>query len=71
MDAETSARLLVVEDESFIADALSASLRFRGFPVQVAGTGQDALSIIARETPDLVLLDVVLPDIDGFTLTRQ
>jgi two-component system, OmpR family, response regulator len=66
-----SARLLVVEDESYIADALATSLRFRGFPVQVVGNGQDALEIIAREPPDLVLLDVMLPDIDGFTLTRQ
>jgi two-component system, OmpR family, response regulator len=71
MDADTPARLLVVEDESFIADALSTSLRFRGFPVRVAGTGQDALDIIAREPPDLVLLDVMLPDVDGFTLTRR
>ena len=67
---EDSARLLVVEDEPFIADALSTSLRFRGFPVQVAHTGRAALSIIAREPPDLVLLDVMLPDTDGFTLTR-
>jgi two-component system OmpR family response regulator len=66
-----SARLLVVEDESYIADALATSLRFRGFPVQVVGNGQDALEIIAREPPDLVLLDVMLPDIDGFTLTQQ
>lgn len=67
---EESARLLVVEDESFIADALSTSLRFRGFPVRVAGTGREALDIITREPPDLVLLDVMLPDTDGFTLTR-
>jgi two-component system OmpR family response regulator len=63
--------LLVVEDESYIADALCTSLRFRGFPVRVAGSGRDALDIIAREPPDLVLLDVMLPDVDGFTLTRQ
>jgi two-component system, OmpR family, response regulator len=64
-------RLLVVEDESYIADALSTSLSFRGFTVQTANTGRDALGIIAREPPDLVLLDVMLPDTDGFTLMRQ
>jgi len=64
-------RLLVVEDESYIADALSTSLRFRGFSVRTAQSGRDALDIIAREPPDLVLLDVMLPDVDGLTLTRN
>lgn len=69
---EASARLLVVEDESFIAEALSTSLRFRGFSVRVARTGREAIEITAQEPPpELVLLDVMLPDTDGFALTRR
>lgn len=68
---DVTGRLLVVEDESYIADALSTSLRFRGFAVRTARTGRDALDAIAREPPNLVLLDVMLPDTDGFTLVRQ
>jgi two-component system OmpR family response regulator len=64
-------QLLVVEDESYIAEALATSLRFRGFTVSTVGTGVDALAFTARTRPDLILLDVVLPDIDGFTLIRQ
>jgi two-component system OmpR family response regulator len=63
--------LLVVEDESYIAEALSTSLRFRGFGVQTTNSGRGALDIIAREPPDLVLLDIMLPDTDGITLVRQ
>jgi len=66
-----SADLLVVDDESFIADALSASLRFRGFEVRTAASGHEALEQIARRAPDLVLLDVMLPDTDGFTMVHQ
>jgi len=63
--------LLVVDDESYIADALSASLRFRGFDVRTAGTGRQTLDEIAARQPDLMLLDVMLPDTDGFTLFQQ
>jgi two-component system OmpR family response regulator len=64
-------RVLVVEDEGDIADLLAAGLRFVGFDVRVARTGADALAEAASYRPDLVLLDVMLPDINGFELCRQ
>jgi len=64
-------RLLVVDDEPFLRDAVSASLTFLGFQVTTAGTGTDALRL-ARERPfDLVVLDVMLPDTDGFDVVRR
>jgi two-component system OmpR family response regulator len=64
-------RILIVEDEGDIADLLAAGLRFVGFDVRVARTGADALALAAGFRPQLVLLDVMLPDINGFELCRQ
>ncbi|MFI1167598.1 response regulator transcription factor [Streptomyces sp. NPDC020801] len=65
------ASLLVVDDEPNIRELLSASLRFAGFKVASAACGAEALSAVARERPDLVVLDVMLPDMDGFTVVRR
>ncbi len=65
------ARLLVVEDEPNIRELLATSLRFAGFEVQVAADGAAALRQAAEHNPDLVVLDVMLPDMDGFTVTRK
>src|SRR5215471_13889041 len=63
--------LLVVDDEPFLRDAVAASLRFLGFTVTTADTGTDALRL-ARDRPfDLVILDVMLPDTDGFEIVRR
>jgi two-component system, OmpR family, response regulator len=63
--------LLVVDDEPFLRDAVAASLRFLGFEVTTAETGAGALRL-ARERPfDLVVLDVMLPDTDGFEVVRR
>src|SRR5690242_10287114 len=63
--------LLVVDDEPFLRDAVAASLRFLGFEVTTAGTGASALRL-ARDRPfDLVVLDVMLPDTDGFEIIRR
>lgn len=64
-------RILVVEDEPDIADLLAAGLRFVGFDVRVARSGAAALAVAAAYRPQLMLLDVMLPDIDGFELCRQ
>ncbi len=64
-------RLLVVEDEPSIRELLCASLRFAGFTVSSAATGGEALTAARSETPDLVLLDVMLPDRDGFEVVRR
>jgi len=65
------ARLLVVEDEPNIRELLATSLRFAGFEVHVAADGATALRQAAEHSPDLVVLDVMLPDMDGFTVTRR
>ena len=65
------ARLLVVDDEPNIRDLLATSLRFAGFEVFTASTGTEALEQALQNTPDLVVLDVMLPDMDGFTVTRR
>ncbi|KJK42952.1 alkaline phosphatase [Lentzea aerocolonigenes] len=64
-------RLLVVEDEPSIRELLCASLRFAGFTVSSAATGGEALQAARAESPDLVLLDVMLPDRDGFEVVRR
>ncbi len=68
---QPEARLLVVEDDPNILELLSASLRFAGFEVATATGGFDALRAVQRHRPDLVLLDVMLPDLDGFDVARR
>ena len=65
------AKLLVVDDEPNIRELLSTSLRFAGFDVVAAGNGRDALAAAEEHNPDLAVLDVMLPDMDGFTVTRR
>jgi two-component system, OmpR family, response regulator len=69
--ADGEARLLVVEDEPTILELLSGSLRFAGFDVVTAASGTEALRAAARARPDLILLDVMMPDGDGFEVLRQ
>ena len=65
------ARLLVVEDEPNILELLAASLRLAGFEVATATGGLEALTAAQRHRPDLVVLDVMLPDLDGFDVARR
>ncbi|HLG68558.1 MAG TPA: response regulator transcription factor [Acidimicrobiales bacterium] len=68
---EGAATILVVDDEPYITDLLSAALRFEGFAVEVASTGADALRAARARRPDLVLLDVMLPDLPGIEVCRR
>ena len=70
-DKSPEARLLVVDDEPSIRELLTASLRFAGFEVFAAADGQEALALADKHRPDLVVLDVMLPDLDGFAVTRR
>ena len=67
----SEAKLLVVEDEPNIRELLSTSLRFAGFEVHTAADGATALKLAESERPDLLVLDVMLPDMDGFAVTRR
>ncbi len=69
--SQPEARLLVVEDEPNIRELLATSLRFAGFEVHTAADGKEAIEVAEREQPDLMVLDVMLPDMDGFAVTRR
>ncbi len=71
MSKPTEARLVVVDDEPSIRDLLVASLHFAGFEVTTAASGSEAIEVIEKTKPDLIVLDVMLPDIDGFTVTSR
>jgi two-component system OmpR family response regulator len=64
-------RVLVVDDEPNIVDVISMALRFQGFAVESAGTGAEALTAVAAFRPDLIVLDVMLPDMEGFEVARR
>src|SRR5947199_4528253 len=68
---QTEARLLVVEDEPNILELLAASLRYAGFEVLTAGGGTEAVQAAQRHRPDLLVLDIMLPDMDGFDVVRR
>lgn len=69
--SQPEASLLVVDDEPNILDLLAASLRFAGFDVVTAANGNQALRAAAEHHFDLVVLDVMMPDMDGFTVLRR
>ncbi len=64
-------RVLVVDDESTLADLLSMALRYEGWQVRTASNGMAALSAARQFQPDAVVLDVMLPDLDGFAVLRR
>jgi len=66
-----SNRVLVVDDEPNIVDVVSMALRFHGFAVETAGTGADALAAVGSFRPDLIVLDVMLPDMEGFDVAKR
>jgi two-component system OmpR family response regulator len=64
-------RILVVDDEASISDLISTSLRFVGFDVRTAANGAQALQIAEEFKPHAMVLDVMLPDLDGFEVCKQ
>src|SRR5512147_703149 len=62
--------ILVVEDEASIAEVVSLYLKRAGFAVQIASDGRQAMGILERQIPDFVILDLMLPEVDGLSLTR-
>jgi len=64
-------RILVVDDEPNIADVVSMALRFQGFAVETASTGRDALAAVRSFDPHLLVLDIMLPDMEGFDVAER
>jgi len=64
-------RLLLVDDEENLRSMLDAALRHSGFDVVPVGSGREALDAVKAERPELIVLDVMLPDIDGFEVCRR
>ena len=64
-------RVLVVDDEPNIVDVISMALNFQGFSVESAGTGAEAIAKVASFKPHLIVLDVMLPDMEGFDVAKR
>jgi two-component system, OmpR family, response regulator len=69
--ADEQPYVLVVDDEEHITEMLAMGLGFNGFAVERAASGRGALDAIGRRRPDLLVLDVMLPDLDGFEVVRR
>jgi two-component system response regulator (stage 0 sporulation protein F) len=69
--ATSLGRILVVDDERPVADVLSEYLQSQGYTTHTAGSGAEALAVVERERPDLVLLDIRMPGIDGLEVLRR
>lgn len=70
-EEKSGQRILVVDDEASISDLIATSLKFVGFDVRTAATGSQALTIAEEFKPHAMILDVMLPDLDGFEVCRQ
>mgnify|MGYP003326821622 CR=1 FL=1 len=71
MEPTKGQRILVVDDEPSIVDAVATSLRYEGFDVTEASNGRRALAEAQERPPDLIVLDIMLPDLDGLEVTRR
>lgn len=67
----SDARILVVDDEPNIRDLLSTGLTFGGYQVKTVSNGAATISAVLEEEPDLIILDVMLPDMNGFSVTKR
>jgi two-component system OmpR family response regulator len=70
-DTSSDHRVLVVDDEPNIVEVVKMALRFQGFEVETAATGREALSAVSRFKPHLMVLDVMLPDMEGFEVASR
>lgn len=71
MTQENKSKILIVEDDSYISDMYRIKLESDGFEVEIAADGQAGLDAILKSHPDLVLLDVVMPKMDGFSVLQK
>ena len=71
LTAKAPSRILVVDDDDRIRSTLSRGLAFEGYRIVLAGTGEEGLAKVADHLPDLVVLDIMLPGVDGLEVTRR
>src|SRR3954451_21008095 len=71
MEEREDVRVLVVDDEPNIVDVIQMALRYQGFSVDSAGTGRDAIAKVGEFRPHLMLLDIMLPDMEGFEVAKR
>jgi len=69
--ADHPARILIVDDERHNRDVLQAMLALEGFDLQTAASGEEALAMLAQEPPDLILLDIMMPGVDGYEVASR
>ncbi|MEN0069553.1 MAG: response regulator transcription factor [Propionicimonas sp.] len=69
-EQQARARVLVVDDEPYIVEMVAMSLRYVGYQVETAASGEEALAVASATRPELIVLDVMLPDVQGFDLLR-
>ena len=70
MTSASTARILIVDDDAGIRESLKMTLEYEGYIVDGAATGQEGLNLVERDAPDLVLLDLAMPGIDGVEVRR-
>jgi CheY-like chemotaxis protein len=70
-DADPKQKIFIVEDDTDLSDMLTAYFRVQGYDVSNAARGEDAVHLIIEESPDIVVLDIRLPDIDGYEVCRR
>ena len=67
----TTKKILVVDDDPYILMSLEFLMRKNGFDVMVARNGTEALEIVEKQVPDIVLLDIMMPDVDGYAICKH
>lgn len=67
----TEKKILVVDDDPYILMSLEFLMKKNGYDVMVARNGNEALDLITKSTPNLVLLDIMMPDVDGYAICKQ
>ncbi len=68
---EKSKKILIVDDEALVVKVITAKLKREGFLVDAAYDGEDALQKVAKEKPDLILLDIIMPKLDGISVLKR
>jgi DNA-binding response OmpR family regulator len=67
----TTKKILVVDDDPYILMSLEFLMKKNGFEVMVARNGTEALEIVEKQVPDIVLLDIMMPDVDGYAICKH